>query len=74
MLNEHPQFTCRAIDLSPSASASDDLRFGMNCCGTTLNAKSPFAVKHAMRSVSAVAGHTVEQRLEPGTAVATRIP
>ena len=59
MLNEHPQFTCRAIDLSPSASASDDLRFGMNCCGTTLNAKSPFAVKHAIRGVLAVAGYTV---------------
>ena len=66
ILNEHPNFACRGIDLPPAASDGRcDACSGANCCAQTRSAKSPSAAKRATSSASTAAGRRVEQSLDP---------
>ncbi|HET7239340.1 MAG TPA: SDR family NAD(P)-dependent oxidoreductase, partial [Terrimicrobiaceae bacterium] len=67
ILNEHPQFSCRAIDLSPSASASDDLALWSELLRNDLEREIAFRGEARYARRLGRGRPRREQWLEPGT-------
>ena len=66
ILNEHPNFACRGIDLPPAASAvRRSSALERTAPRTMPSAKSPSAAKRVTCSASIAAGRSVEQTLDP---------